>query len=79
MVIVSADDPGMASSQNEQDNRRFAGFVNAPALWQLVMAEAADACVDIAAYQEKRDVLCDGLARVGYDVRKPEGGYYVFL
>ena len=24
LVIVSADDPGMASSQNEQDNRRFA-------------------------------------------------------
>ena len=58
---------------------RTLGFVNAPALWQLVMAEAADACVDVAAYQKKRDVLCDGLARAGYDVRKPEGGYYVFL
>ena len=58
---------------------RTLGFVNAPALWQLVMAEAADACVDVAAYQHKRDVLCAGLARAGYDVRKPEGGYYVFL
>jgi aspartate aminotransferase len=58
---------------------RTLGFVNAPALWQLVMAEAADACVDVAAYQRKRDVLCDGLARAGYDVRKPEGGYYVFF
>jgi len=58
---------------------RTLGFVNAPALWQLVMAEAADACVDVSAYQKKRDVLCDGLARAGYDVRKPEGGYYVFL
>ena len=58
---------------------RTLGFVNAPALWQRVMAEAADACVDVAAYQEKRDLLCDGLARAGYDVRKPEGGYYVFL
>jgi aspartate aminotransferase len=58
---------------------RTLGFVNAPALWQLVMADAADACVDVAAYQEKRDVLCDGLVRVGYDVRKPEGGYYVFF
>jgi aspartate aminotransferase len=43
------------------------------------MAEAADACVDVAAYQKKRDLLCDGLARAGYHVRKPEGGYYVFL
>ena len=58
---------------------RTLGFVNAPALWQWVMAEAADACVDVAAYQHKRDVLCDGLTRAGYEVRKPEGGYYVFL
>ncbi|HJX66312.1 MAG TPA: pyridoxal phosphate-dependent aminotransferase [Polyangia bacterium] len=58
---------------------RTLGFVNAPAIWQLVMAEAADACVDTAAYQHKRDVLCEGLAAAGYDVRKPEGGYYVFL
>ncbi len=58
---------------------RTLGFVNAPAIWQWVMAEAADACVDVAAYQHKRDVLCDGLAAAGYDVRKPEGGYYVFL
>ena len=25
LVVVSADDPGMASSQNEQDNRHYAG------------------------------------------------------
>ena len=24
LVVISADDPGMASSQNEQDNRRYA-------------------------------------------------------
>jgi len=59
--------------------QRTLGFVNAPALWQRVMAEAHDACVDVAAYQQKRDVLCDGLIRAGYDARKPEGGYYVFL
>jgi aspartate aminotransferase len=58
---------------------RTLGFVNAPALWQLVMAESGDACVDVAAYQKKRDVFCDGLAAAGYHVRKPEGGYYIFL
>jgi aspartate aminotransferase len=58
---------------------RTLGFVNAPALWQLVMAEAGDACVDVATYESKRDVLCAGLAQSGYDVRPPEGGYYVFL
>jgi indolepyruvate ferredoxin oxidoreductase alpha subunit len=37
LVIVSADDPGMASSQNEQDNRRFAVAAAVP------MLEPADA------------------------------------
>jgi indolepyruvate ferredoxin oxidoreductase, alpha subunit len=32
VVIVSADDPGMHSSQNEQDNRRFAQFARVPCL-----------------------------------------------
>jgi aspartate aminotransferase len=58
---------------------RTLGFVNAPALWQLVMAEAADACVDVTLYQHKRDVFCAGLAAAGYEVRRPEGGYYIFL
>ncbi len=30
LVIVVADDPGMASSQNEQDNRHYALFANVP-------------------------------------------------
>ena len=37
LVVVSADDPGMASSQNEQDNRRFAVAAGVP------MFEPADA------------------------------------
>lgn len=32
LVIVSADDPGMASSQNEQDNRRYAEAAGVPML-----------------------------------------------
>src|SRR5664280_2057131 len=32
MVIVSADDPGMHSSQNEQDNRYLAKFAKIPML-----------------------------------------------
>ena len=32
LVIVSADDPGMHSSQNEQDNRRYAKFARVPCL-----------------------------------------------
>lgn len=32
LVIVSADDPGMHSSQNEQDNRHYAAFAKVPML-----------------------------------------------
>ena len=32
LVVVSADDPGMASSQNEQDNRRYAIAAGVPML-----------------------------------------------
>jgi len=32
LVVVSADDPGMASSQNEQDNRRYAQAAGVPML-----------------------------------------------
>ena len=58
---------------------RILGFINAPAIWQWVEAEAHQATVDVAAYQQKRDLLCDGLAAIGYPVSKPEGSFYVFL
>jgi len=58
---------------------RILGFINAPAIWQWVMAEAADATVDVAGYQRKRDALCDALEKIGYEVTRPEGTFYVFL
>jgi indolepyruvate ferredoxin oxidoreductase, alpha subunit len=42
LVIVSADDPGMASSQNEQDNRRFAVAAGLPMLEPASSQEAYD-------------------------------------
>jgi len=42
LLIVSADDPSMHSSQNEQDNRRYAKFARVP-------------CLDPADSQEARD------------------------
>jgi len=32
LLIVTADDPGMFSSQNEQDNRHYARFAKMPML-----------------------------------------------
>jgi len=42
LVVVSADDPGMASSQNEQDNRRFAVAAAVPMLEPADSQEAYD-------------------------------------
>ena len=43
LVIVSADDPGMHSSQGEQDNRNYAKFAKAP----LLEPSNSQECVDM--------------------------------
>ena len=48
LVIVSADDPGMHSSQNEQDNRTFARLARVPCLEPSDSQEAKD--LTIAAF-----------------------------
>lgn len=57
---------------------RVLGFVNAPAIWQLVVAEAGDVTVDVAPYQKKRDYLWGELTRMGYEILKPGGAFYLF-
>lgn len=42
LVLVSADDPGMHSSQNEQDNRLYAAFAKIPLLEPSNSQEAKD-------------------------------------
>jgi indolepyruvate ferredoxin oxidoreductase, alpha subunit len=42
LVVISADDPGMASSQNEQDNRRYAVAAGIPMLEPSDSQEAYD-------------------------------------
>jgi indolepyruvate ferredoxin oxidoreductase alpha subunit len=48
LVIVSADDPAMHSSQNEQDNRNYARFARVP-------------CLEPSDSQEARDLTVAGL------------------
>jgi indolepyruvate ferredoxin oxidoreductase alpha subunit len=42
LIVVSADDPGMSSSQNEQDNRRYAVAAGLPAIEPSDSQEAYD-------------------------------------
>lgn len=57
---------------------RVLGFVNAPALWQWVVAEAGHHVIDVAPYREKRNLMYGGLTRIGYRCIKPQGAFYVF-
>ena len=57
---------------------RVLGFVNAPAIMQHLVRELQTVSIDTADYQQKRDYLYDVLTSAGYDVRKPEGAFYMF-
>ena len=57
---------------------RVLGYVNAPAIMQRAIARLLEDSVDISLYQQKRDRLCEGLASVGYEIKKPEGAFYLF-
>jgi len=59
-------------------SHRILGYINAPAIWQRVVAMEPDATVDVGPYQAKRDRLCDALQALGYDAPRPEGSFYVF-
>ena len=53
LVLVSADDPGMASSQNEQDNRRYAMAAGMPMLEPSDSQEAYDYVFEAYAISEQ--------------------------
>jgi aspartate aminotransferase len=57
---------------------RTLGYVNAPALMQRVVASLQGISVDAAVYQARRDLLCHGLARCGYEFVRPKGSFYLF-
>jgi len=62
MVIVSADDPGMHSSQNEQDNRNLAKFARAPLFEPADSQEAYD--MTIAAFEVSEQFKVPAIIRL---------------
>lgn len=58
---------------------RILGFVNAPSLFQRVIAKCLDAKVDINTYNRNRELLYNGLLSFGYECIKPEGAFYMFV
>ena len=57
---------------------RVLGFVNAPALFQRVVALSQDGVVDVDIYKRRRDILYDILINCGFECVKPEGAFYLF-
>jgi aspartate aminotransferase len=58
---------------------RTLGFVNAPSLFQKVIADNLDVAVDIDNYKMKRDMLYNHLTKVGFKCIKPLGAFYLFV
>ncbi|MDY6849492.1 MAG: pyridoxal phosphate-dependent aminotransferase [Thermodesulfobacteriota bacterium] len=57
---------------------RVLGFVNAPALMQRLISHLQHVSVDIQEYQDKRDILYLHLSKLGFEMVKPQGGFYLF-
>jgi aspartate aminotransferase len=57
---------------------RVLGFVNAPALFQRLVAGFQNNSVSIGEYQEKRDVMYETLMEAGFECVKPMGAFYMF-
>ena len=58
---------------------RALGYINAPSLFQLVVAECLDEKTDIAAYDRNRQLLYDALTKDGFTCVRPQGAFYLFV
>lgn len=58
---------------------RILGFVNAPSLMQLAIAECLEESVDIKVYENNRNKLTAILDRLGFSYIRPEGAFYLFM
>jgi len=57
---------------------RILGFVNAPSLFQRVIAKSLGAEVDVSIYKRNRDLLYNHLISLGFTCVKPQGAFYLF-
>jgi aspartate aminotransferase len=58
---------------------RILGYVNAPSLFQRIIARCLNAQVDLEAYNRNRELLYYGLTSFGYQCAKPQGAFYMFV
>ena len=58
---------------------RQLGYVCAPALFQRVVAACDGLTGDISVYRKNRDLLYDGLTKLGFSCVYPDGAFYLFV
>jgi len=57
---------------------RILGFVNAPSLFQRVIARCLESEVDVDIYKRNRDLLYNHIRKLGFECIKPQGAFYLF-
>jgi len=58
---------------------RALGFVCAPTLLQYLIPYCLGQTSDISIYKKNRDILYNALTKLGYEVVKPDGAFYLFV
>jgi aspartate aminotransferase len=60
-------------------SNRILGFVNAPAIWQRTIGAVPDLRVEASQYQRRCTRTGDALVAMGYQLVRPQGGFYLFV
>lgn len=58
---------------------RALGYVCASSMFQKVLVKCIGQTGDVDAYKANRDLLYDGLTKIGYKCFKPQGAFYMFV
>ena len=58
---------------------RALGYVCAPSMFQKVIVKCIGSTGDINLYKKNRDLLYEGLTKIGYECFKPDGAFYMFV
>ncbi len=57
---------------------RILGFVNATSLLQRALTRIIGDCVDVSIYERRMNIAYDMLSSIGYELKKPDGTFYLF-
>ncbi|MGN0038757.1 MAG: pyridoxal phosphate-dependent aminotransferase [Coriobacteriales bacterium] len=62
-----------------QGSGRSLGYICCSALFQRVLIECIDLPSDVEAYRTNRQVLTEGLSKIGYEYVEPQGAFYLWV